>query len=1092
MYRTLLAAILGTLLAAPGSVLAQETGTIAGTVVDSTTSETLPGVNAVVQGLDIGSATGSNGQFRIQNVPTGEQTVRFTFVGYQTKTKTVRVQENSTSTIRVQLPSEAVGLQDVVVTALGVEREERAVTTSVQQVGGADLTQTDNENFINSLKGKVAGASIRSGNTMGGSSNIVLRGYSSLEGNNQPLIVVDGIVINNRRGTDSGSQNQGFGGFDYGNAASSINPNNIESISVLKGPSGAALYGSRGANGVIQITTKDGSRGDDEIGVTFSSEVNFTDAYHFMDYQNQYGAGSSSAFRTLDGDFRVDGSLEDDPYIPQYAVDESWGPALDGRPARQWYSWDDVNGLEGQSTPWSPNPGAVEDFLETGVTYNNNLALSNSGEDFNYRLSLNTRNTDGVMPNSELDRYQVQFNGSADMSEDLSATAVARYSYRNAKGRVGTGYGFEENPFAAFNTFTQRQLDYGSDSFMRDYQRPNGQQRGWNYLGVAGAQNPTQFNFTDNPYVGRYENFQTDDRQRIYGKAEINYDLTEEVAASYNVTTDHYTERRGDRLAELSTEDPPGYEEGLLEVQEIGSELRLNYETELTDDFDLTSFAAGKVRYETFENNTTSTSNGLSAPGVFTVENSVGRPNVTDFFEEKLVYSTYGSVNVGYNDLAYVEATLRNDWSSTLPEDDNSYMYPSVSGTFIFTQLEALQDQDIISFGKIRASWAQVGNDTDPYQLGTTFPVNQPFTRTGQPLQQVQRSSNNPNLEPEITTGIEFGGDLRFFNERINLSATWYRDVTEDQILEIDVSRASGFNSALVNAGEISNRGLEASLTATPVLTEDFQWDVTTNFNKNVNKVEELAEGISTYTIADATIFGPDIQAREGGEYGAMVGSALLRDQDGDVVYTRGGVPRTTSDTRTLGNFQPDWTGGISTTLSYKGLTVSALVNGQMGGDVYSVSNLFGPYSGLTEASVANNQRETGVIPDGVVLPEGTSASEASEVDGIPFGEAVGRIRAPTYWKNWFSGRLEGYLYDATYAKLQEVSVSYTLPQQWFSTTPLQRANVALSGNNLLFLYKEAPNIDPSVTLGAGNIQGVEAGQIPTQRTISFRVNLTF
>jgi len=1090
MYRTLLAATLGVLLAAPGTVLAQETGTVAGTVVDSTTSETLPGVNVVVQGQNVGAATGSDGRFRIQNVPTGEQTILFTFVGYQDKTRTVQVQENSTSTIRVQLPSEAVGLQDVVVTALGVEREERAVATSVQEVGGADLAETDNENFINSLKGKVAGASIRSGNTMGGSSNIVLRGYSSLEGDNQPLIVVDGVVMNNRRGTDSGSQNQGFGGFDYGNAASSINPNNVESVSVLKGPSAAALYGSRGANGVIQITTKDGSRGEDELGVSFSSEVSFTDAYHFMDYQNQYGAGSSSAFRTLDGDFRIDESLKEDPYIPQYAVDESWGPALDGRPARHWYSWDDVNGLEGESTPWSPQPGAVEDFLETGLTYNNNLALSNSSEDYNYRLSLNTRNTEGVMPNSELNRYQVQFNGSADMSENLSATAVARYSSRNAKGRVGTGYGFEENPFAAFNTFTQRQLDYGSDSYMRDYQRPNGQQRGWNYLGVTGAQNPTTFNFTDNPYVGRYENFQTDDRQRIFGKAQIDYEINEELSASYNVTTDHYTERRGDRLAELSTEDPPGYDEGLLEVQEIGSELRANYEIELTDNFDLSSFAAGKVRYETFEDNSASTSNGLSAPGVFTVENSVGRPNVTDYFEEKLVYSAYGSVNVGYNNLAYLEATLRNDWSSTLPEDDNSYIYPSVSGNFIFTQLEALQDQDIISFGKIRASWARVGSDTSPYQLGTTFPVNTPFQ--GQPLQQVQRSSNNPQLQPEITTGIEIGGNLEFFNDRASLNATWYRDVTRDQILQIDVSRASGFNSALVNAGEISNRGLEASLTVTPVLTEDFQWDVTTNFNKNVNKVEELAEGISTYTIAGATIFGPDIQAREGGEYGAMVGQALLRDQDGDVVYTEGGVPRTTSDTRTLGNFQPDWTGGISTTFSYKGLTLSALVDGQMGGDVYSVSNLFGPYSGLTQASVANNQRETGVIPDGVVLPEGTSPGNASEVDGIPFGEAVGRIPAPTYWKNWFSGRMEGYMYDATYAKLQEVSVSYTLPQQWFSTTPLQRANVGLSGNNLMFLYREAPNIDPSVTLGAGNIQGIEAGQIPTQRTISFRVNLTF
>lgn len=1079
-----------------GSAYAQQ-GAIEGTVIDSVSSETIPGVNVVVEEQGRGDATDADGSFRITDLSPDTYTLNVSYVGYRQKSVSVDVEAGETTDVEIQLVSSEVQLDDVVVTALGVERSERSVTNSVQQVEGSDLERTDNENFINSLKGKVAGASIKSGNTMGGSSNIVLRGYSSISGDNQPLIVVDGIVIDNRRGSDSGSQNQGYGGFDYGNAAQTINPNNVESISVLKGPSAAALYGSRGANGVIQITTKDGSRGEDELGVTFSSGINVRQAYGFMDYQNEWGAGSSTAFATLDGDNRVEGGsgsaqgTQNDPYLPQYSVDESWGPRLDGRLARQWYSWDDVNGLEGQATPWTPNPGAVEDFLETGTTYNNNLGLSNSGEDYNYRLSLSSRNTDGVMPNSELNRYQVQFNGSVDLSEDLSTTAIARYSYNEAKGRAGTGYGFEENPFAAFNTFTQRQLDYGPDSYMRDYQRPNGQQRGWNYLGVSGAQNPTEFNYTDNPYVGRYENFQTDDEQRIFGKAQLKYDIVESVSSSIELTTDHRTERRSDRLAELSTEDPPAYEETVLEVQEIGTEGRVNYDRDLTDAISFDAFGAGRVRYETFENNSASTSNGLSAPGVFTVENSVGRPNVTDYFQEKLVYSAYGSANLGYNDILFLETTLRNDWSSTLPEDNNSYLYPSVSGSFIFTGLEALQDQDILSFGKIRASWARVGNDTDPYRLGTTFPVETPFQ--GQALQRVQRSSNNPNLKPEITTGIEVGADLQFFNERASLNATWYRDVTRDQILNVDVSRASGFNSSLVNAGEISNRGLEASLTVTPLITDELQWDVTANFNRNVNKVVELDEGIDTYNIVDFTIFGPTVQAKEGEAYGAMVAPALLRDENGEVVYTRDGVPRTTSDPQTIGNFQPDWTGGLSTTVSYKGLTVSALVDGQMGGNVFSVSNAFGPYSGLTQASVANNQRETGVVPDGVVLPEGTSASDASETEGTAFGEAVGRVPAASYWKNWFTdARFEGYTFDATYAKLQEVSISYTLPQSWFETTPLRRANVSVTGNNLMILYKEAPNIDPSVTLGAGNVQGIEAGQIPSQRNIGFRVNLTF
>ncbi|MFB6273654.1 MAG: SusC/RagA family TonB-linked outer membrane protein [Salinibacter sp.] len=1073
------------LLALPATALAQDTGTIAGTVVDSTTSEPLPGVNVTVQGLNIGAATGANGQFEISGVPAGEQTLIASYVGYARKNLSVEVEAGQTTNVNVRMAPKAVGLQDVVVTALGVERSQRAVTTAVQEIEASDVNKTPTDNFISSLQGKVAGASIRTSNVMGGSNNIVLRGYSSITGNNQPLIVVDGIVINNRRGTNSANQNEGNGGFDFGNAASTISPSNIKSISVLKGAAAAALYGSRGANGVIQITTKDGS-GQEGLGVSFSSEVQFTKAYNFMDYQNKYGGGSSTAFRTLDGDYRAD-----DQYVAAYAIDESFGPRLDGRKVRQWYSWDNVNGLKGQATPWVAHPDAVEDFLRTATTYNNNLAVSNSGESYNFRLSLSTKNEQSVMPNGNLENYETQFNGTVDVSENLSATAFVRYSYRDVKARSGTGYGFEENPFAAFNTFTQRQLDYGPDSYMRDYERPNGQQRGWNYLGIAGAQNPTTFNFTDNPYVNRYENYETDDRQRVFGKAKISYDFTDALSGQAQVTTDHYTERRGDRTVQLSTEDPPGYSETTLEVQEINGEVRFDYSSDLTSNISLSAFGAGKVRYETFENFSASTSGGLSAPGVYTVENSVGRPNVNDYFEEKMVYSVYGSANVGYNQLVYLEGTIRNDWSSTLPADNNSFLYPSISGNLIFTELEALQGQDILSYGKIRASWAQVGNDTDPYQLGATFPLGTPFK--GQPLQNVQRNSPNPNLKPEETTSIEVGANLEFFDSRIKLNTTYYRKVTRNQILQIGVSSASGFNQALVNAGEVQNRGLEASLTVTPIQTGSAQWDLTANFNKNVNEVVDLAKGIDTYVLDDA-VFGPNAVAKEGQAYGALTGPKVLRDASGDIVYSRAGVPRTTNENKTVGNFQPDWTGGISTTFSYKNLTVDATVSGQMGGSVFSVSNMFGQYSGLIQSTVTGNQRQTYVIPDGVVLPKGTDPSNASNVEGTPYEKAVKTPRMPpgTFYKFAFSGRMSHYTYDATHFKLSGVSLTYSLPQKWLSDLPLQQANVSVTGSNLLFLYKEAPNIDPGVTLGAGNLQGFEAGQIPTQRTYGFRVNLKF
>lgn len=1071
-----------------------QTGTIEGTVSDGEDGGPLPGATVQVVGTNMGTATDPEGAFTLDGVETGRQQLRVSFVGYQMAERSLRVRDGETTTVSITLRPQRAEMDEVVVTAMGQKRTARAVATSVQQVSGADLAQVEDDNFLSSLQGRVAGATISSSSTMGGSTNINIRGISSISGNNQPLIVIDGIVIDNNTNRSAGRQGEGLGGIDFGNAAQSINPNEVQSISVLKGPSAAALYGSRGANGVIEITTKDG-RGEDGIGVSFSSSVRGTRAYEFMDYQNSYGGGAPNPFQTVSGGFQIADS--EDELVADFATDESWGPPLDGRQVRQWYSFDDVNNLEGDATAWEAHPDNVRNFLNTGTTFENNLALSKGAEDYSYRLSLVSQNTNGVMPNSSLDRYQFNLNAAADLTDRLTVTGVARYSYEQATGRTGTGYFCQvdgctpgTNPFAQFNTFGQRQYDLGEDSFMRDYERPNGQQRGWNFLGVEGARNGT-FNFTDNPYVARYENVPNDDTQRLFGKVDLAYEFTDAFSSSFMVTNDNYTERRGARVTEISVEDPARFREDVFEVQEINSELRLNYTQQINEDFELTSFAAGRVRWETFDYIQQQTSNGLSAPGVFNIENSVGRPAIVDSLAEKQVYSVYGSANVGYRDFVFLEATLRNDWSSSLPADNNSYLYPSISANIIFTELAIFENQDVLSFGKLRASWAQVGDDTRAYQLASTFPVNTPFA--GQPLQEINRDSNNPALEPERKTGVEVGTDLRFLNERVNLSATVYRETTRDQIVRVDVSPTSGVNTALVNAGSIRNEGVETQLRVTPVLTQDLQWNVTVNWATNRNEVIELTDGVSSLTLGSAP-FGPDIVARVGEPYGAMEGPALVRDANGDIVFDRQGNPQVTSDTRVIGNYLPDWTGGIGTTLNYKRLTVSALINGQQGGNVWSLSNLFGLFSGLTEETVANRQRETGVIPDGVVLPDGVSNENAGETEGIPFAEADGapdRIAAPSFWKSFF-GADDAFVYDATYWKLQEVALSYRIPQQWLGQVPVQRAQVTLTGSNLLTLYKEAPNIDPSVTLGAGNVQGIEAAQIPPRRTIGFRVNLQF
>jgi len=1107
MSRKVLIALIGVLLAVPATALAQGTGTVAGTVLDSTTTETLPGVNVVIQELDIGAATGANGKFRITGVPAGEHTLVASFVGYSRKRIPITVQAGGTINVKIRMAPQAIGMEQMVVTALGEERTARSISASIQEVSGGDLAEVGQENFISSLEGRVSGVDIKTSSTMGGSSNIFIRGIVSLQGNNQPLIVIDGIPIDNS--TNQGpaltsdnigsQQSGGNGGFDFGNAAKSINPDNIESVSVLKGASAAALYGSRAANGVIQITTKDGS-GQEGIGVSFSSATRFAQRYELMDYQNQYGGGAgSNPFGTVEGGSRL--SSSDDQLRASFEIDESWGPPLDGRMVREWFSFDDVNGVQGQTTPWDPNPDNIENFMSnSGATFENNIALSQGGDSYNYRLSFNQKNMETVFPDNNREEYRFQLNGTVDLSDKVTVTGNANYSFEETSGRISTGYFCQNpqclpgtNPFAQFNTFGQRQLELGPDSPMRDFQRPNGDQRGWNFLGVEGAtSSPTRFNFTDNPYVTRLANGQEDDQQRFFGRGQLAYDFLPNFTATWKVATDFRTERRDGQVAEVSVEDPERFRQTVIETQEVNSELKFDYDRNLTESISLESFLAGRIRWEEFEFNRQETEGGLAAPGLFNVENSIGRPTVFQNRTQKQVNSLYGRVTLGYNENVFITGTLRNDWASTLPSDDNSFIYPSVQGNVIFSEYGPFQDLDFLSFGKIRASWAQVGNDTGAFQLTNVFPVNVPFG--DQPVQEVDRTSANPNLQREITTEREVGLDLRFFSNRLVLNATYYNKDTEDQILQSDISATSGINATVINAGEISNTGVETSLTATPIQTQDVQWDVTVNWATNSNEVEELAEGINTFEVGSA-IFGPDFVAREGEPFGTFLGDKFVRDQNGKIVYNRDGSPRSFNTQQNLGDFQPDWTGGVSTTVSYKGFTASALVDGQMGGQIWSLSNTFGTFSGMIESTLPG--RETGIVPGGVVLPEGTSPQEAAEMEGTPFSEAEGavdRVQVSSFWKSFFgSGIGEAFMFDATHLKLREISLSYRFPQQWINQLPaLQQATLSFTGRNLVTLYKETPNIDPSLTLSAGNVQGIEAGQIPSRRTFGVRVNLQF
>ena len=1055
-----------------GSAFAQE-GTISGTVVDSTTSNPIPGVNVLITDTGTGAATGRNGEFSISGVPAGSHTVEFSFVGYRTKQVPVEVDANETTNIRVQLARSEVELENVVVTALGIERQERALGYSVGTIEGADLDQAGETNFISTLAGKTAGMSVKSSTQMGGSARIEIRGAGSISGNTQPLIVIDGVPVDNSS-FNSGGQARGFGGYDYGNAAAMVNPSNIESISVLKGASAAALYGSRAANGVIEITTKDGAR-EESVGVTFQTSLTVGDLYNLPDYQNKYGGGASPNFPMVDGQLRAD-----------YGTDQSWGPRLDGRMVREWFSFDDVNGLQGELTPWDAHPNNVDNYFRRSLVSNTNVAFSQGGESYNYRLALGNTQQRGTTPLANMSTQSFKVNGTVDLTDQFSVTANGTFKNTDANRRPGSGYTNAAGAWLQFNHFGQRQIDLSADAPMRDIERPNGSQRSWNWTNSTTAPFTGDIIYANNPFWIRRKNYQNDDTQRIFGKVDLTYDLVDDLTVSANIDTDFYTERRGERIAQGSVALSE-YSESVREVQETNVEGRLNYDSQLTESISLQAIAGADYRYNSFNLNSGTTSGGLISPGVYTLENSISRPSIDDYFQEQALVGVYGDVSLGYSDLVYLGGSLRNDWASTLPADNNSYLYPSASASFVFSSLPALQDSDALSFGKVRANWSVVGRSADPYALSFTYNTGTPFN--GRPLKSLPSNLPNADLQRELKTSFEVGARIQLFQNRVGLDATYYQDETQDLIQNVSVSRASGFESRTLNAGRISNKGVELQLRLTPVATERTNWDLTFNWSKNVNEVEELAENIQNLPLegGSAPPFGPQIVAQEGEPLGTFYGNGFVR-QNGKKVVSPAGFYETEGP-KVLGDYRPDWEGSVSTTFSYGNLRASLLVDGQKGGQIWSLSNLFGLYSGMFQETVRYNLRQLGARPKDVVTP-----------DGEPFYGIGGTAENPTsaagpgkFLFQTLFGNHEAHLYSASHIKLREVTVSYTLPQRWFRDVPIQQFVVSAVGRDLATLLKYTPNFDPTaITTSTDLRQGFETGQLPPTRSVGVRLNVQF
>ncbi len=1046
----------------------------------------LPGVNVVVKGTSIGTSTDVDGNYTLE-VPGENKVLVFTFIGFETQ----EIEVGNNTRIDVQLAEDARQLSEVVVTGLNIPREKASLGYSVSELGGEDLSQVNQSNVVNSLSGRVAGVQITgaSGN-MGGSSRITIRGVNSITGNNSPLFVVDGVVLNN---SDYNSTNtaRGAGGYDYGNLAQDINPDDIASVSVLKGPNAAALYGSRGANGVILITTKKSSLNKKGLGVKISSGLSFDKVFILPKYQNLYGGGST----VPDGNGGVNGfaqqSINGKVYsIVDYSVDESWGPRYDGQKVLHWNAfdpWATENYLVERE--WKAPSNDVRDFFNTGVTANNNIELTGGNETSKFRLSYTRMDMKGYMPNSTLDRNTISFNGSSKLGI-VEAFTNFNYVKNEATGRPSTGYD-DNNVMQKFNQWGQRQLDMEQ---LKSYKNPDGSQRTWNR---RAWDDPTP-NYSDNPYWTRYENFQNDTRNRVFGNVGAHVKITEWLSARGTVNADYYTQREMERVA-IGSQALSSFSESLREFLETNAELLFLINKDFGENFDLVGTLGGNRMDQTYHANIGQTLGGLVIPGFYNLSNNVSGVGITDFERRKRINSVYGSLNIGYKNTVFLELMGRNDWSSALTSPagggDNSYFYPAANLSFVFSNLNAFNSVAWLSEGKIRAGWAQVGNDTDAYNNNLIYNAdlvnNQyPYTFGGLPLYSVANIKNNPDLTSETITSFELGTQLSFLDRRIGVDFSYFKKKSSDLILPLQVSGATGVTRVFVNSGEMTNKGFEVLLTGTPVRQENgLVWEIAVNFSKIDNKVDHLYQDLDAFTLTNAP-FRASLAAIVGESYGSIRSTDFMYDKDGNKVINTNGRYRT-SAVKTIGNVLPDWTGGVTNTFRFKGIDFSFLIDVRQGGQFFSTTHMWGSYSGILEKTAANGIRENGIVLDGYVVKLGQDGQPLYNEDGTvqTTGPNETRISGQLWAQDMYQGPAKQNIFDASYVKLREVRLGYTFPAQL--TGPLKNLRVSAFGRNLAIWGSSATDfVDPENTTSSGNIQGIEGGALPSLRSYGF--NVTF
>ncbi len=994
--------------------------TVSGTVTDAT-GEVMIGVNILEVGTSNGTITDLDGNFSIE--VSDDATLEFSMVGYTPQ----QIEVGSQTVIDLVL-EEGVALSEVVVTSLGISKEKKALGYAVTEIGGEDFTEARELNVANSLAGKVAGVNVSNiASGPGGSSRVIIRGNSSISGNNQPLYVVDGIPIDN---TNLGSAGM-WGGQDWGDGVSSINPDDIETMTVLKGSSAAALYGSRASNGVIMITTKKGGKRKG-VGVEVQSNYTFENIIETFDFQKEYGQGDNGKRPTTQPE-----AIASNLY--------SWGEKLDGRSTIQF---------DGQSRPYSDVGDNLGSFYQTGSTWTNSLSLSGGDENYNFRFGVTNLENQGIIPNSGLDRNTFTTNTSGKFGK-LTASFAGTYIRENVQNRPR----LSDSPGNANYTAWSMPANVDVNSLLG----PNGD--GTNEEGTELLFNDNIY--VTNPWFAAYNFVGSNTKHRAMGNTTLRFQFTDWLYIQGRAGIDSYTERRTSVEPYGTAYKPLG---GMSELErrftETNLDLIIGVDKTLDNGIGISAFVGGNQMERSFET-LGGSGNNFNIPFLHTLNNLANR-GTSYGISEKAINSVFGSLELSYNSILYLTATARNDWFSTLPVESNSILYPSFTASFILS--DAITMPSFVSFAKLRGGWAQVGGDTDPYQLNLTYGlVGQ--GHFGSPLGRISQGRiPNFNLQPSETSEIELGADFRLFQNKLGVDITYYDKTTSNDILFASISQTSGFGSQVVNIGELRNSGIELLLNITPIKRTDFSWDMTFNFANNQNEVVSLLtpeQDEESIRVSESRTRSAYIHHEEGQPYSVIKGFKYARDAAGNIQYDENGYP-VRGEFGVLGNGVHPTTLGLTNRFRYKNFQLSVLVDGKFGGDIYAATNAFAYLRGLHKNTLVG--RENGNVGGPKTLP-------LDEVDN--------------YYSQIYN-ITEEFVEDASFIKLRQFTLGYNFPKSLLESTPFSEVSLSLVGRNLLLLMSKVDNIDPESTYSNGNAQGLEMFGVPQTRSFGFNLNVKF